>query len=51
MAMIKEYLKGIDVPPLQVMIDAQIVSISKNDSKNLGATINVTYNPANGVVV
>ena len=51
MVMIKEYLKGIDVPPLQVMIDAEIVSISKNDSKNIGSTINVNYNPTKGVGV
>jgi len=51
MTLIKSYLKGIDVPPIQVMIDAKLVSISKKYSKDIGATMNVTYSPSTGMGV
>ncbi len=51
MQLIKSYLKGIDVPPLQVMIDAKIVNISKQYSKDIGATMNFTYSPSTGMGV
>ncbi|MBF0571104.1 MAG: secretin and TonB N-terminal domain-containing protein [Candidatus Omnitrophica bacterium] len=51
MALIKNYLKGIDVPPIQVMIDARIVNIDKKYSKDIGSTISVSYTPSTGMGV
>jgi len=48
MELIKSYLKGIDVPPIQVMIDAELVNLSKADSEQIGATLNLTYTPSSG---
>ena len=46
---IKDLLKNLDVMPIQVLIEVQIVSMSNSEFKNLGASINsMNYNPTSG---
>lgn len=45
---IKQILKTIDMPPIQVLIEAKIVDINTNDLKNIGTNIKLVYDPATG---
>ena len=42
--LIKAYLKTIDIAPIQILIEAQIVEISKNKIRELGITFNAGGN-------
>lgn len=44
---IKDILTKLDIPIKQVLIEAKIVELSKNGSKNLGIQWGATYNAAN----
>ncbi len=41
----KNLLETIDIPPIQVLIEAKIVDIQSNAYQNLGTTFNATYDP------
>jgi len=45
LAKIKDVLNKIDVPPIQVLIEAKIVDIQSKAFENLGTTIDLTYDP------
>ncbi len=40
---VKECLKGIDVPPIQVLIEAQIIDINKSDIQKLDSAVGLIY--------
>ncbi len=45
---VKDLLKSVDQPPIQVLIEARIVDIKTKDVEKLGTLINATYTP-NGI--
>jgi type IV pilus assembly protein PilQ len=45
---IKQIIKTVDVPPIQVLIEAKIVDISNSYIQKIGTTINLKYDPASG---
>lgn len=45
---VKDIIKTVDVPPIQVLIEAKIVDIEDSDIQNIGTTINLKYNPTSG---
>jgi type II secretory pathway component GspD/PulD (secretin) len=42
---IRQVLSEVDVPPIQVLIEAKIVDIQSKDFENLGTTLDATYDP------
>ncbi len=46
---VKELLKTVDAPPLQVLIEVKIVDITSQDLRNLGVTWEMDYNPGSGL--
>jgi len=46
---LKELLKSVDTPPLQVLIEAKIVDITSKDLHNIGVTYQADYNPGKGI--
>ncbi|MBF0490471.1 MAG: secretin and TonB N-terminal domain-containing protein [Candidatus Omnitrophica bacterium] len=45
---IKQIIKTVDVPPIQVLIEAKIVDISQQDIEKIGSQVNFQYNPTSG---
>ncbi|MBF0122359.1 MAG: secretin and TonB N-terminal domain-containing protein [Candidatus Omnitrophica bacterium] len=42
---VKEMVKGIDQPPMQVLIEAKLVDMNTTDAQNIGTVLNATYSP------
>ena len=45
---VKEMIKGIDQPPMQVLIEAKLVDMNMTDAQNIGTVLNATYNQKSG---
>jgi len=43
LVIIKQYLKSIDLPPMQVLIEAKIIDIDKSDIQNFDTGVGVTF--------
>jgi type II secretory pathway component GspD/PulD (secretin) len=48
-AKVKAVLKDIDIPPIQVLIEAKLVDITEKDYQNFGVTYTVDYKPAGDI--
>jgi type II secretory pathway component GspD/PulD (secretin) len=46
---VKLVLKDIDIPPIQVLIEAKLVDITEKDYQNFGVTYTVDYKPAGDI--
>jgi type IV pilus secretin PilQ/predicted competence protein len=46
---VKLVLKDIDIPPIQVLIEAKLVDISEKDYQNFGVSYTVDYKPAGDI--
>jgi type II secretory pathway component GspD/PulD (secretin) len=46
---VKAVLKDIDIPPIQVLIEAKLVDITEKDYQNFGVTYTVDYKPAGDI--
>jgi len=46
---VKNVLKDIDTPPIQVLIEAKLVDITEKDYQNFGVTYTVDYKPAGDI--